>query len=751
MENRNAKSLLAKLMASEDINVEYSEKAPTASFDTESRTLRMPVFKDISDEATDLFLGHEVGHALYTPQGEILKVLEKGGVYKNFVNVVEDARIEKMIQNKFPGLKRCFYDGYTELMERDFFGTNGKDVNDYNFIDRLNLHFKAGIRAGVDFSAEEMTFVDRMTNLRSWEETIALSDDLYDYCKAKGEDEEPESYEDSDNAESGDGEPDDGEMEWNGDTDSDDNNEETSDDDKKASGNGESDDDGKDEGKGSSGDDTEDKDPEDSEDGSDTNDSGNKDKKDESSATAGTKGSDGANDELITTTQDKFDSKLEDLVDTESSFNYLRIPKIDVEKVLIPMTEIHAVIDKEIEENARVVSSDNDLMAIAHKDFKKFSSEQKSLISYLIKEFEMRKSADEHKRTKEGKTGILNPNKLHAYKFSEDIFLRNSVVSDGKNHGFVMFVDWSGSMGNCMADTIDQLMMLAMFCKKAQIPFDVFAFTNSWTRAMSDVHHKNYEFDHKTQNDIAITGSFSLLHLISSTLKNAAFNKSMTYMQYMKNMFVSRNRYSWDDAAYFPMPSALGLGGTPLNEAIISAFEVVPTFQKKNNVQIVNTIFLTDGQGHGTSLKWFDGQWNSTSGSPVIVDPVTKKHYNKYADDQALLEILKDRTGVTIAGFFITPSTKRSFLNEMYHTNVSWDKAEELWLDVKADGYGVIENDLGYDEYYLISSKSLEIKDEGLEIDSDMTKGRMKNAFVKAQKGKIANKQMLSRFAELVA
>ena len=745
MENRNAKSLLAKLMASEDINVEYSEKASTASFDTESRTLRMPVFKDISDEATDLFLGHEVGHALYTPQGEILKVLEKGGVYKNFVNVVEDARIEKMIQNKFPGLKRCFYDGYTELMDRDFFGTNGKDVNDYNFIDRLNLHFKAGIRAGVDFSAEEMTFVDRMSNLRTWEETIALSDDLYDYCKAKGEDEEPESYEDSDNSESGDGEPDDGEMDWNGDTDSDDNNEETSDDDKKASGNGESDEGSEEEGKGSSGDDAEEEESDDSEDGSDTDASGDNDKKDESSATAGTKGSDGANDELITATQDKFDSKLEDLVDTETSFNYLRIPKVDVEKVLIPMSEIHAAIDKEIEK------SDADLMSHAHKDFKKFSSEQKSLISYLIKEFEMRKSADEHKRTKEGKTGILNPNKLHAYKFSEDIFLRNSVVSDGKNHGFVMFVDWSGSMGNCMADTIDQLMMLAMFCKKAQIPFDVFAFTNSWTRVMSDVHHNNYEFDHKTQNDIAITGSFSLLHLISSTLKNAAFNKSMAYMQYMKNMFVSRSRYSWDTAIYFPMPSALSLGGTPLNEAIISAFEVVPMFQKKNNVQIVNTIFLTDGQGHGTSQKWADGQWGSTNGTSVIVDPVTKKHYNKYPDDQALLEILKDRTGVTIAGFFITPSTKRSFLNEMYHTNVSWNKAEELWLDVKADGYGVIENDLGYDEYYLISSKSLEIKDEGLGIDSDMTKGRMKNAFVKAQKGKIANKQMLSRFAELVA
>ena len=39
MENRNAKSLLAKLMAAEDLNVEYSESAKTAAFDTEGRTL----------------------------------------------------------------------------------------------------------------------------------------------------------------------------------------------------------------------------------------------------------------------------------------------------------------------------------------------------------------------------------------------------------------------------------------------------------------------------------------------------------------------------------------------------------------------------------------------------------------------------------------------------------------------------------------------------------------------------------------
>ena len=209
--NKESKSLLAKLMASEDLHVVYSNSAPTASFDTENRVLTVPVFKqEMSVKATDLMLGHEVGHALYTPQGEIKEVVKKGGTYKAVVNIVEDARIEKMIQCKFPGLRPIFKDAYNELMDKDFFGTKGKDVNSYNFLDRLNLHFKAGIRAGVEFSDEEKPYVNRMDKNSSWEEVISLSDDLFEYMKAK-KDEEPETPEDKTMDEQGE-EGDDGEM-----------------------------------------------------------------------------------------------------------------------------------------------------------------------------------------------------------------------------------------------------------------------------------------------------------------------------------------------------------------------------------------------------------------------------------------------------------------------------------------------------------------------------------------------------------
>ena len=172
---RDTKSLLAKLMASEDINVEYRNNISTAAFNTENRTLLMPVFKDISENTTDLFLGHEVGHALFTPTGVINDVMAKGGTFKSLVNIVEDARIEKMIQSKFPGLRRNFYEGYSELMDKNFFGLNGEDVNELNFIDRINIHFKIGTRAGVEFSDEEQTYVDRIANLRSWDDTIKVS------------------------------------------------------------------------------------------------------------------------------------------------------------------------------------------------------------------------------------------------------------------------------------------------------------------------------------------------------------------------------------------------------------------------------------------------------------------------------------------------------------------------------------------------------------------------------------------------
>jgi len=113
---------------------------------------------------------------------------------------------------------------------------------------------------------------------------------------------------------------------------------------------------------------------------------------------------------------------------------------------------------------------------------------------------------------------------------------------------------------------------------------------------------------------------------------------------------------------------------------------------------------------------------------------------------------LKDRTGSRIAGFFIAPSRKNSFRQEMnWIIGGDWSKIEELHKEMQTNSFAVIEGDVGYDQFYVLSDKDLNVEAAEVAFDSDMTKGRMKNAFVKSRKNKIANKVMLSRFAEFVS
>ena len=104
------KSQLAKLLATEDIVVEHKQ-VPTAQFNVHTRVLILPLWERISHTAYDMLVGHEVGHALFTPEGvdktkAAIKHIDASapeGRVMNYLNVAEDVRIEKAIKDKFPG------------------------------------------------------------------------------------------------------------------------------------------------------------------------------------------------------------------------------------------------------------------------------------------------------------------------------------------------------------------------------------------------------------------------------------------------------------------------------------------------------------------------------------------------------------------------------------------------------------------------------------------------------------------------
>ena len=215
--SKNSKSLLARLLAEENIRVEHSSEVITASFNVETRLLLLPIWKDESytPDIYDLFVGHEVAHALYTPSD--LEVLEEAMKRSNhaFLNVVEDARIEKLMKRKFQGLQAPFKNAYQDLYERDFFSLKGQPIQSRNFIDRINLFFKLryalNLYAPSIFNSEEMTFIRRIDDAETYAEVADICEDLYKYLKEKQE-EQPQQMQASPSASNSEGEPQEGET-----------------------------------------------------------------------------------------------------------------------------------------------------------------------------------------------------------------------------------------------------------------------------------------------------------------------------------------------------------------------------------------------------------------------------------------------------------------------------------------------------------------------------------------------------------
>ena len=177
MSQQEIKGNLARLLATENLVVEH-RKVPTAQFNVDSRVLTLPLWDLASSAVYDMLVGHEVGHALFTPNVDFREQVD---CPKDFVNVIEDARIEKLMKRKYAGLRKSFAQGYTELNNKDFFEVADKDLSEFSLIDRINLHFKLGATALVPFNGSEMVFVARTDQAETFEEVLQIAQDVYNW------------------------------------------------------------------------------------------------------------------------------------------------------------------------------------------------------------------------------------------------------------------------------------------------------------------------------------------------------------------------------------------------------------------------------------------------------------------------------------------------------------------------------------------------------------------------------------------
>ena len=609
--NHNSKSQLAKLLAVENITVRHQASASTASFDVKNRILTLPVWKEMSVDLYDMLVIHEVGHALDTPSEgwmNSLKDIAKriGGSdslktcvsVKGFLNVVEDARIDKRQKRRFPGSKRNYVIGYKDLFDRDFFGLKNREVNSMTFIDRMNIYFKGGYAMNIQFNAEERKFIKRAEDAETWAEVLQLTEEIYAYAKSKKEEENNQkddlfSSDEDEYGEGGDG--------YSFDEDEDD-------------------EDGEDESqvpkKGMTADDDEDGEVDedlDAEDGDEDSEAG-EETEDEKETGKTSGGKDGeVEEELPESETDKaFEARKEELVAANAGeIHYVKISNLNYEKVIDDYKVVLADWEKE-----HIGHYGANLKSEILEKFNKFKSDENNSISFMVKEFESKKAADIYSRVSIAKTGVIDTNKLTSYKYSDDIFRRLSVVPNGKNHGFVMFLDWSGSMDHYLKNTLKQLFSMVLFCKRVQIPFEVYAFRSNTHRDEIPVQDVWTNFGE--WNTISMS-AFKLRNILSSRMKCIELNFAMA-------MLLDTGRRMHVD----PLMS------TPLNQAIIAAEKIINDFRNKNKLQVVNTVFLTDGQSDGIFDFNIDGQtkklsyedYMKKSGRPdeyVLLDTVTKK------------------------------------------------------------------------------------------------------------------------------
>ena len=708
-------SSLPKLLAKENLTIRHGNYQ-TPWFDIKNRVLGLPLWKDMGKDVYDLFVGHEVGHALETPYEGWHDSPEKlQGCPRSYINVIEDARIERKVKTRYPGLVGPFSRAYANLFEDNFFGTEDIDVSELRIIDKINLQAKVGSHVDIEFTDEEQVFMDRAMRTEDFQEVLELVKDIVAYDKTQEEDKEEEET------------PDENKFDETDETES-----EEESDPSQQGGDDQSDDQQEQNTPNSSGDEEDEED---------------KGQSDEGSVSLG----DGADGHIgVSVTDEAFRKAEKSLLDTdEDGQQTLVVSDIHKEirkKIVVDFKDLQAERAISTEHAGEYILED---IAKATLEYPTYIKTTKRSVAVAVKEFEMRKAATQWAKATTAKTGVIDVNKLFSYKTNEDIFKQTTRLHDAKSHGMIMLIDYSGSMYESLPNVLDQLIHLVLFCKQVNIPFDVYAFTTQ----NSNIDY----YDLKTQGllfdgDMDLDG-ISMPLLTSSSLKKSDFEASLKalHVRATAAAYVSRQIIGKSE----------DFGSTPLNQALIMSHHLIKEFKVKHAIEKMNLVVFSDGDANrmqayqDQSLEdnkvTSHGLWKGVN---MMIDGKLVKSESREGATAAILENINKRLATNCIGFFMADNNRDFNFKVDDICGNAWaeDERKEAQKEYRKNKCVVRTNALGYNEFYLIKGgNNLETADDDFEVTSDHTRGQMATAFKKYSKSKKQNKVLMTTFGRCVA
>jgi len=741
--NIESKSQLAKLFATENLSVEHNN-VKTASFDLENRIVTLPIFKKPSGDVYDMLTAHECSHALHTPMKAWSKLEDPK--YRAYVNVIEDTRIDKLIQKKYPGIVRNYVNAFEILTKDNFFGLKDKNINtDLMLIDKINMYYKSSKKLQFKFTKEEQSWVTKIDNIKTFTDVLKIAKQLYGHQEKQLE--QLSKLPDFDNHPLAKNYK----LDKNG---------------KKIQvQNSEKD----------NGNNFESSLPE-------PKDSENKDSKESNVGNPYGAGGDNVSvDTALDCITDKsFEQSVDKLLDKTKNYRYATLPEPNLKNALVSYDEFLKDMKDNNNEYFKAQPNDTDthLQYLKYwnwikQDFLKFKKDSTKTVMYLVKEFEMKKAATAYKRATTDKTGVIDSLKLKNYKFSDDIFKRLTVLPNSKNHGMIMLLDWSGSMCDIMNKTVHQLCNLVWFCQKINIPFEVYLF--------KDVQNKKEDTKEyfKLKNGNVMAEKSQLVNVASHRMKKTILHESLLHLYSMANYFNRNYSYSYDNIAEkgyaIPVEQNYHLTSTPLNEAIIMCNKIIPLFQTKYKVEKLSFITLTDGESNSDiaaftydTSKAYNKSNSRYDAQTVIKDG--KKTYTTIAGYErrftnnsrtaftaSLLKILQSKYNVTTIGFYLTKRVNKNgfgqfveeytYKNGKTQYNSNFEKIRKQFLKDK-----VMEIPKeGYNSYYVVNAKDMNIENADLSaVNSGNTTSEIKRIFTKSMKNRLYSRVLLNKFIEQI-
>ena len=756
--NLDVKSNLAKLLATENITIQHNN-VKTASFDVKNRVLTLPIFKQKSGDVYDMLIAHECAHALWTPYEEWQGINDDE--LRSYVNVLEDTRIDKLIQAKYPGVVRNYENGFDILEKQNFFGISGRDINkDFMIIDKINLRSKSLNRLPFIFAPKDKEWLAKVDSLVTFKDVLTLAKQMLDWQKEQVE--QMQKLPDFDNLEiskaygiNNDDDFDDEEESDNGQGSGADNSDDEADEkndfnnfgDQKADDEKDSEQSGKAESK---------------------SDSATKDEKDENKGEADSyaKGAGGDFKEpkkLKAITDDSFQQNTDKLLDEKNKgYRYGKIPTPNFKQgsALTSYKKwLKDMSDYRIKQSqyCNIKKYDDWL----DKSYKSFMSENKKTVMYLVKEFEMKKSAQAYKRAQTDKTGIIDPLKLPSYKYSDDIFKKLTILPDGKNHGMMMLLDWSGSMSDVLFDTVKQLINLVEFCKKVNIPFEVYFFTSerrSWYEDKKEITNQwsknsgEFKFE-----------DFHLVNCLSHRMNKKTIDFAMKMMYHMgaywnnrySRKFINSDEY-YAQSETWGIPSEYYLGNTPLNESLVYINKLIPMFKSKYDIEKMTFITLTDGAGNYPRMDIIDGDKSNYWEKTTVFELDGKKFAEKGNITANLLNHIKNTHDVNVIGFYVVKRLRRWDIEKYIGQYKDWNDKEQkiakFRKELNANKAAACEYD-GYNKYFVLDGKKLGVENfdlQNVEVKKGTT-SELKRIFGKSMANRLVSRVVLNKFIQEVA